>query len=124
MRGHHDQSTIAGAAPDAHDIPDLVLLDIVQAMRTQHLEKGRGAPVLLERWRWNLGQRDDVGDGAVVIGVELFDRDLECRMAGDRGDFGGVVALHWHFPIMRSVALLRRKLCRQPRCSARVRGEN
>ncbi|WP_210202410.1 hypothetical protein [Bosea psychrotolerans] len=102
MRGDHDQPAIAGAAPDAHDIADLVLLHILETMRTQHLEIGCGAPVLLERWGRNLGQGDDVGNGAVVIGCELFDRRLESGMAGDRGDFGGVVALHWHFPIMRS----------------------
>ncbi len=90
----HHQRAVAGPAPQAHDVPDLVLLDIFQTMRTQHLEIGGGAALFLERRRRNFGQRDDVRNGSFVLGIERRHRHGESRVANDRGDVGSVVARH------------------------------
>ena len=94
MRCDGDQRAIADPPPDAHDIPDRILLDVIKAVRTQHVEVGGGTHVLLE-WRgWDLGQRDDIGDGPLVLGIECLDSPFEGRVTEDFRDFLGVIALH------------------------------
>ena len=90
MRGDGDERTAGGpSAPHAHDVAFGVALDVGQTVLPQHLQKCRAAFVFLERRRGNFGERDDVGNHAVV---EVFDRLQRClnpRVRGQPPDAGG-----------------------------------
>jgi len=70
------------------------VFDIIESVRAQHVEVDCGALAFFERRRWNLGQRDDVRDGALVFNVECLNGPFEGRMAQDLSNFQGVIALH------------------------------
>jgi hypothetical protein len=69
MRRHRHQRIAAatGAAADRGDVAHLVGGDVMQPMGLGHGAPKPAARGLLERWGRGLGQRDDVGDGAVVL---------------------------------------------------------
>ena len=63
----------ACAFAEAHHVAFLIHLHVREALLTQHLEVGAGPLLLLERWRGNLGQGDELADEAIVVAVD------ECR---------------------------------------------
>ena len=67
MRGDADQLAVAGAAAHAGDVALGVDLHVLQAERLGHLEPLRRSGFFLERRRRDFGQRDDVGDRALVF---------------------------------------------------------
>ena len=87
--GVHDQHGSAsrrGAAAEAHDVAFGVHLDVAQPVLAQHLHERLRPRLLLEGGRGNLGQRDQLADEAVLVGLDERHGLLEFRPVDQAAD--------------------------------------
>ena len=108
MRGDADQRAIADTWAHARDVALGIDLQVLQAVRFRHGEEGARAVLLIERWRGDLGQRDDVLDRAVML-------------RGQRGD-GRAIGIAGHDLADNRLCMISHGIC-VPGCVRTVMAE-
>ena len=83
MRDNRHHGARAAALAHAHRVAFGVHLDVREALLAQHLEVRLRARLLLERWRGNLVESDELLDEAVVVGLDEAARLCELRARAD-----------------------------------------